>query len=115
MAQAIARSRRYGQLKKVHIYHVVALHTIDVDILEHRHKRTDALSTIKSTLSTPKSEAGIREKTTLIRNNTGSMALVPASWLADEKKRQVLDVGESTERFTSLIDFSHVLENDGVY
>lgn len=112
MAQAIARSRRYGQRKTVHVYHIAALHTIDVDILEHRHKRNDAISTIETPLLVPKSETAGKEKSTLIRNNTGRMALIPASWLADAKKRRALDVEESPERFTSLIDFSHAFASD---
>lgn len=36
MTQAIGRARRFGQMKKVHIYHFVAAHTVDVDVLEKR-------------------------------------------------------------------------------
>lgn len=36
MAQAIGRSRRYGQQKHVHIYHFLALKTIEVNIFEQR-------------------------------------------------------------------------------
>jgi SNF2 family DNA or RNA helicase len=32
--QCIGRARRYGQLKKVHVYDFLALHSIDVDITE---------------------------------------------------------------------------------
>ncbi|EFE36108.1 SNF2 family helicase, putative [Trichophyton benhamiae CBS 112371] len=39
MAQAIGRSRRYGQLKHVHIYHVLALRTVEVNIFEQRRKQ----------------------------------------------------------------------------
>lgn len=39
MAQAIGRSRRYGQLKHVHIYHFLALNTIDVNIFEQRRRQ----------------------------------------------------------------------------
>ncbi|ODH45084.1 hypothetical protein ACO22_00379 [Paracoccidioides brasiliensis] len=38
MAQAIGRSRRYGQQKHVHIYQFLALKTIEVNIFEHRRR-----------------------------------------------------------------------------
>jgi hypothetical protein len=34
MTQAIGRARRYGQTKPVHIYHFLALKTIDVDTMQ---------------------------------------------------------------------------------
>ncbi|KAK2879373.1 hypothetical protein FQN49_000940 [Arthroderma sp. PD_2] len=39
MAQAIGRSRRYGQLKQVHIYHILALRTVEVNIFEQRRRQ----------------------------------------------------------------------------
>lgn len=36
MAQAIGRCRRYGQQKHVHIYHLLTLKTIEVNIFEQR-------------------------------------------------------------------------------
>jgi len=39
MAQAIGRSRRYGQQKHVHIYHFLTLRTIEVNIFEQRRQR----------------------------------------------------------------------------
>ncbi|KAI1921015.1 hypothetical protein LOZ12_001185 [Ophidiomyces ophidiicola] len=38
MAQAIGRSRRYGQQKHVHIYHFLALNTVEVNIFEQRRR-----------------------------------------------------------------------------
>lgn len=38
MAQATGRSRRYGQQKHVHIYHFLALKTIEVNIFEQRRR-----------------------------------------------------------------------------
>ena len=43
MAQAVGRVRRHGQQKEIHVYRIVALDTIDVDILEHRERRTSAI------------------------------------------------------------------------
>jgi hypothetical protein len=111
MAQAIARSRRYGQTKKVFIYHVVAQRTIDVDILEHRHKRTDGIATSESLMDMPPALAK-REKTRLIKNKKGEMALVPLSWLGDAQVRKVLDVEETPESFASLINFSERFQHD---
>lgn len=53
-----------------------------------------------------------REKTRLIRNNKGEMALVPASWLADASSRKMLDVDEVPESFNSLINFSETFQYD---
>ncbi|KAF1931765.1 uncharacterized protein M421DRAFT_90003 [Didymella exigua CBS 183.55] len=110
MTQAIARSRRYGQEKQVHIYHFAALRTIDVDILEHRHKRTNGITAVKSTVCMP-SKPTSKEKTRLVKNKHGSMALVPVSWLADEKARKELGVGKELEKFTSLINFSETFDD----
>ncbi|KAI4644439.1 hypothetical protein J4E93_006342 [Alternaria ventricosa] len=112
MAQAIARSRRYGQQKKVHIYHVIAQRTIDVDILEHRHRRSDAITTMDATTRLPEPSSTKREKTKLVKNSKGDMILVPLSWLADEAKRRTMDVEDSTEKFTSLINFSETFEQE---
>ncbi|KAJ4992203.1 hypothetical protein SVAN01_02222 [Stagonosporopsis vannaccii] len=112
MTQAIARSRRYGQEKKVHIYHFAALRTIDVDILEHRHKRTNGITSAKSTIRMPSTPLAAREKTKLVKSKQGSVALVPISWLADANVRKGLDVGDNPEQFTSLISFSATFEDD---
>ncbi|KAF2631544.1 hypothetical protein BU25DRAFT_384913 [Macroventuria anomochaeta] len=111
MTQAIARSRRYGQEKQVHIYHFAALRTIDVDIFEHRHKRTNGITAGKSTIRMPSKPLPTREKTKLVKNKQGSMALVPISWLADEEVRKELGVKEEPEKFTSLINFSETFED----
>ncbi|KAF1350289.1 hypothetical protein EJ07DRAFT_169239 [Lizonia empirigonia] len=111
MTQAIARSRRYGQEKQVHIYHFAALRTIDVDILEHRHKRTDGITTDKSSIRLPSTRLLERERTKLVKSKQGSMALVPISWLADEKVRKGLGFEDEPERFTSLINFSETFED----
>lgn len=105
MVQAIARSRRYGQQKQVHIYHVVAEQTIDVDILERRHKRGDGITTVNSTMKLPKAPGAAKERTRLIENKRGQVALVPRSWLKDRAKRKILDVDAELKSFTSLINF----------
>lgn len=110
MVQAIARCHRYRQTKKVHIYHFAALRTIDVDILEHRHKRVDAIYECEDQWSIAHSSK--REKTKLLRNSEGIMALTPVSWLADDSKRAVLGVEKDLESWTSLIHFSETFRDD---
>jgi SNF2 family DNA or RNA helicase len=110
MAQAIARSRRYGQTKKVHIYHIVAQRTIDVDILEHRHRRSDGITTVSSNIALPKPSSTRKERTKLVRNRKGDMALVPSSWLEDKAERRMLDIEETPASFTSLINLSETFE-----
>ena len=39
MTQAIGRSRRYGQSKTVHIYHLLAKGTVDVSIFQRRREK----------------------------------------------------------------------------
>jgi hypothetical protein len=112
MAQAIARVRRYLQEKTVYIYHIIAQRTIDVDILEHRHKRVDGITTSKSPMKMSKANE-TKSKTMLVKNNKGQMALVPVSWLADESKRKILDVDKTPESFASLISFSDIFKHDG--
>jgi hypothetical protein len=111
MAQAIARCRRYLQQKKVHIYHIIAQRTIDVDILEHRHKRVDGITTSTSPMNLPDALAE-KEKTKLVKNKAGEMALVPVSWLASEQKRMIMGVEEVAENFASLISFSETFQQD---
>jgi hypothetical protein len=111
MAQAMARVRRYLQDKTVHIYHIIAQRTIDVDIIEHRHKRVDGITTSKLPMKMLKANK-IKGKTKLIKNKKGQMALVPVSWLADESKRKILGVDETPESFASLISFSDVFQHD---
>ncbi|KAJ4354998.1 hypothetical protein N0V95_003335 [Ascochyta clinopodiicola] len=111
MTQAIARSRRYGQEKHVHIYHFAALRTIDVDILEHRHKRANGITAAESAIRMPSTPLAKKEKTRLIQNENGSMALVPVPWLVDDQVRRMMHVEQEPERFTSLINFSETFED----
>jgi len=126
--QAIARCRRYGQSKKVYIYHFVALRTIDVDILEQRHKRIEGiceyqfeyktpnkmLSKQKALVELPTTNLEKREKTKLVRNAAGWMALVPMSWATDDVKLKSMEVLDKEESFTSLISFPEAFLDDEV-
>ncbi|PIA95671.1 hypothetical protein CB0940_10123 [Cercospora beticola] len=122
MAQAIGRVRRFGQERPIHVYRIVALDTIDVDVLEHRENRADALveqgqkkiepptrSKELNTLSKKKPE-----RTQLVREK-GHFSLRPQSWLIDYEAG--MDAGEvekvkgksrvlGWEDFSSLVKFS---------
>lgn len=127
MAQAIARIRRYGQTKPVHIYHFAALHTIDADVLEHRHRRKDGITTPGCGVEMPSADVK-KEWTRLVkvrdRKEDGrgkgmgkgdewkGMALVPRSWLEDDKKRRMLGIGEDLRSFTSLIRYEEGFQDD---
>lgn len=93
MTQAIGRSR-YGQEMKVHICHFAALRTIDVYIFEHRYERTNGITAAKSTVRMPSESLTTPEKIKLVKKKQGSTALVPVSWLAEEKTWERLSVEE---------------------
>jgi SNF2 family DNA or RNA helicase len=111
MAQAIARCRRYRQKKKVQIYHFAALGTIDVDILEHRHKRVDAIYDSDTTVLFPITPSQKKEKTRIIEIE-GGMALLPKSWLEHESIRNRLGITQGGKRFGSAIEFSETFRDN---
>jgi site-specific DNA-cytosine methylase len=85
MAQTIGRVRRHGQKKEIHIYRIVALDTIDVDILEHRERRSDALveqGAPRIARPANTATATATERTQLVREND-RFSLRPQSWLVD--------------------------------
>lgn len=89
MAQAIGRVRRHGQQKEIHVYRLLALHTIDVDILEHRERRADALAELHAdTIAPPPAATALdmradprAERTQLVKGGDGTFSLRPQSWL----------------------------------
>ncbi|KAK5129398.1 hypothetical protein LTR08_003285 [Meristemomyces frigidus] len=131
MAQAVGRVRRHGQKKDIHVYRIVALDTIDVDILEHRERRVDALTQVGARAIEPPLLAAARmrdghaepraERTQLVKEGV-RYSLQPQSWLVrcggDEDgeagarvkgKKRVL----GWEDFSSLVKFSKGFsEND---
>lgn len=116
MKQAMGRAIRTGQEKIVHIHHFIGLKTVDVDILQQRHKRSDALRAfsyykraISHSTKRKASKQSPLETTKLIRDVEGGYALVPISWLSDPKKAGIggVRVGES-EDFSTLIRFSDI-------
>nr|POE93396.1 putative atp-dependent helicase c17a2.12 [Quercus suber] len=132
MAQMIGRVRRHGQKKPIHVYRIVALNTIDVDILEQRERRAEALDERGSHGSlSPLGELGAEqpkmERTQLIRTENESYSLRPRSWLVRGRGREGGSVGEGElvertqgrarvsgyEDFSSLIKFSKAFTEYG--
>lgn len=110
MEQAIARSRRYGQGKVVYIYHFAALRTVDVDVLEHRHKRTNGITDEDWNIQMPESLEK-RVKTKMVTDISGSKGLLPVTWLeGPTSKKSFTSLIKLSESFTSLINFSENFE-----
>ncbi|KAK3672165.1 hypothetical protein LTR78_007918 [Recurvomyces mirabilis] len=126
-AQTIGRVRRHGQTKAINAYTIFAPHTIDVDILEHREKRTNAIAEWNAAEITPPAAAQSLnmdptelERTQLVIEN-GRYSLRPQSWLvrcgADNDSDQVSRVkGRGRvmgwEDVSSLVKFSRAYAED---
>ncbi|KAF2455324.1 hypothetical protein BDY21DRAFT_380841 [Lineolata rhizophorae] len=107
MKQAICRARRYGQTKVVHIYRMAALHTIDVDILEHRERRDAPLLQIgDADKNIGAAVQGVRaERTKIVSSADGTRTmLVPRSCLS---KAHELGVDKNVD-FSTLLTFSPI-------
>ncbi len=137
MTQAIGRARRHKQEKEIHVYHLAALDTIDVDVLEHRMRRTDTLTEQgapplvqpKRTKALDMSTEPTRERTQLVRGKDGKFCLQPQSWLVGAGEQpNGGDDGEAEtakwkgkhrvrgyEDFSSLVKFSRVYTEDDGY
>lgn len=126
MAQAIGRVRRFGQERPIHVYHIVALDTIDVDILEHRMRRTEALGEeggekIRQPPGVDRQDGEVvAERTQLVREGAG-FSLRPRSWLV--RGGVDADVSEAAkvkgrgrvlgwEDYSSLVKFSKAYTED---
>jgi site-specific DNA-cytosine methylase len=132
MAQAIGRVRRHGQKRPIHVYRICALHTIDVDILEHRELRRDALTErnapdIAPPLSTAMDHSdGVHDQANLQRvqlvKEDGKFSLRPKSWLyeddvGDESDEQKMERVEGRDRagwedFSSQVKFSRAFDRE---
>ncbi|KAK5684340.1 hypothetical protein LTS10_004207 [Elasticomyces elasticus] len=89
MAQGVGRVRRHGQTRQIFVHRTVALNTIDVDILEHRERRTDAIAEFEGPAISAPSTATIElesngkpkeERCQLVKID-GKYSLQPHSWL----------------------------------
>ncbi|EMC95652.1 hypothetical protein BAUCODRAFT_24680 [Baudoinia panamericana UAMH 10762] len=108
MAQAIGRVRRHGQQKTIYVYRVVAINTIDVDILQHRERRRIALVEQGAPPIEPLETTGdevTAERTKLVRIN-GRFSLQPRSWVMR------YNGVEDLEDFSSLVKFSRAYTDD---
>lgn len=120
MVQSIGRARRYGQQRSVNVYRFISPSTVDVDILEQRELRSQALGANQQIMAPPY-EPGRKgyEKTQLVKNGEGEMMLVPKSWIEDDHKAHQhginlgVDDAEELERFTSLTMFSEAYGESG--
>lgn len=124
MAQAIGRVRRHGQKKEIHVYRVFALDTIDVDILEHRERRSTALVEKGMSQMTPPCGAAAegaerKERTQLVCGEHGKFSLRPQSWLirlagegAEIARVQGRERVLGWEDFSSLVKFSRTFTED---
>jgi len=114
MAQAVGRIRRPGQKKDIHVYRFLALDTIDVDILEHRERRDNAIAEQdapeKSAPTKQSAEKTERERTQLVKLD-GVFRLMPRSWLVGGSGELGTGVEgrarvKGYEDFSSLVKFS---------
>ncbi|KAF2495114.1 hypothetical protein BU16DRAFT_561418 [Lophium mytilinum] len=108
MEQAIGRARRYGQKKTVHVYHFVALNTIDVDIMQRHYRRSNVLREGEFTpMNMNDQDDASSQNTQLVHNRKGDIILVPQQWLYDDKKAKKLDIDQSDKGdYHSLFQFS---------
>ncbi|KAK5116911.1 hypothetical protein LTR62_006632 [Meristemomyces frigidus] len=87
-AQTIGRVRRHGQTKPIKVYTVFSPFTIDVDILEHRERRTDAITELHAgVVERPAIAEALDVRPTVLPERTqlvkeeGVYSLRPQSWL----------------------------------
>ncbi|KAK0920174.1 hypothetical protein LTR91_001035 [Friedmanniomyces endolithicus] len=126
MAQAIGRVRRHGQKRPIFLHRIVALDTIDIDILEHRERRSEAVTESGSlaivappTAIVPLEANGKskRERCQLVKMG-GVYSLQPHSWLCEGKGAdgQMRIKGKSRvsgwEDFSSQLKFSRAYTED---
>jgi hypothetical protein len=127
MAQAIGRVRRHGQTRPIHVYRICALHTIDVDILEHREHRSNALVEPGASMVGPPVAAleldqseSKGDRVQLVKEK-GSYSLRPKFWLyrcgvdadgGEMAKVQSWNRVAGWEDFSSQVKFSRAFAGD---
>ncbi|KAI5204620.1 hypothetical protein E4T38_04669 [Aureobasidium subglaciale] len=132
MAQGIGRVRRPGQNKSIHVYRIIALDTIDVDVLEQRERGTRVLYDQQDTDASEMQVVGRDfegavggelqkpDKMQLIRDKDGRIKLVPRTMLLhraiEDGEDHIYEGGNRIlgyEKFNSLIKFSrHYTDED---
>jgi site-specific DNA-cytosine methylase len=128
MAQAVGRVRRHDQERHIHVYRICALHTIDVDILEHREHRTNALAEPGAAAIKPpiaaveldQHDPPKGDRVQLVKEN-GSYSLRPKSWLyrcgVDDDEGGMVTAQDwgrvaGWEDFSSQVKFSRAFAGD---
>lgn len=116
MAQAIGRVRRHGQKREIHVYRICALHTIDVDILEHREHRSSAMVQLGEEDVQPPiaareldQEASPKGERVQLVKEDGKFSLRPRSWLyrcGVDKDREAMARVQGRGRVAGWEDFS---------
>lgn len=116
MAQAIGRARRHGQKREIHVYRICALHTIDVDILEHREHRTSAMVQLGEEDVQPpiaarelEQEASPKGERVQLVKEEDKFSLRPRSWLyrcGVDKDREAMARVQGRGRVAGWEDFS---------
>lgn len=92
------------------MYRFIAPHTIDVDILEQRERRSEALGSQPQEMRMPGDTA--HEQVHVVEDAKRGMMMVPRSWIEDiglAKSHGILTKvtsAEEVERFNSLSRFS---------
>ncbi|KAF4552513.1 SNF2 family N-terminal domain-containing protein 7 [Elsinoe fawcettii] len=130
MAQAIGRVRRPGQTRDIHVYRFVALDTIDVDIIEHRERRRDALSqlgakdiklvhrdgTATNRFNASESKGDMElERTQLIKDGKGFFRLMPKSWSVGDNEETGVTGIQGRARVTGYEDYSSLVKFSKAY
>lgn len=119
MAQALGRVRRPGQTKPIHVYRMISIDTIDVDILEHRERRQTIITEMDSPVPNVAATAK-PERTQLIKDNqTGKFLLVPKSILLSQGATNTTtphgEIMEGRARVKGYQDFSSLVKFSKAY
>ncbi|GAB7347637.1 hypothetical protein MBLNU459_g4506t1 [Dothideomycetes sp. NU459] len=119
MSQAIGRVRRHGQTKEIFVHRLVALDTIDVDILEHRERRDSVMTEQDDPETAAHKKLASPEGTQLIRDTRSKkFRLVPKSLLLDKQACHGAlhnEVMEGRERVRGYEDFSSLVKFSKAY
>ncbi|OJD37011.1 c-5 cytosine-specific dna [Diplodia corticola] len=120
MVQSVGRARRYGQQRPVYVYRFMAPHSIDVDILEQRERRSTALTKEAQKMAAPLERGKAQyEAVRVVEDASLGMMVVPKSWVQDIGKAQQHGLllgassGDEVERFNSLSKLSEAYAQDG--
>ncbi|KAK6438710.1 hypothetical protein LTR95_005085 [Oleoguttula sp. CCFEE 5521] len=114
MAQAIGRVKRHGQKNKIYVHRLVALYTIDVDILEAREYRNEKASKQALTqqgapaIAAPSSAVlqssgkrpAVNAKAAKLVKEAGKYSLRPYSWVSGQRGGAELEAQDLSSQIT---------------